>query len=90
MRFEGEEQPVVLAIKLPDELLNKVKPDVGAASMLLIEDNNYLSDLADIYKTHGYQMPTIDPIKADRLDYLNKLGMAYINQDIDAQYLETL
>ena len=75
MRFEGEEQPVVLAIKLPDELLNKVKPDVGAASMLLIEDNNYLSDLADIYQTNGLQAPTIDPASADRMEHLNKLGM---------------
>jgi hypothetical protein len=26
-------------------------------------------------------------MKAQRLEYLNKLGMAYINQDIDAEFV---
>jgi len=90
VRFEGEEQAVVLAIKLPEELLNKVKPDVGAASMLMVKSNSYLADLAEIYKANGQQLPEIDPVTADRMTYLNILGMAYINQNIDAQYLEVL
>jgi hypothetical protein len=91
VRFEGEEQTVVLAVKLPEELLCKVKPDTGAASLLLVSgSNSYLKDLGEIYKANGQTLAEIDPIKADRMDYLNKLGMAYIDQDIDAQYLEAL
>ena len=90
VRFEGEEQAVVLAIKLPEELLSKVKPDVGAASMLMVKSNSYLADLAKIYKANGHQLPEIDPVTADRMTYLNILGMAYINQNIEAQYLEVL
>jgi len=90
VRFEGEEQAVVLAVKLPEELLSKVKPDVGAASMLMVKSNSYLADLAEIYKANGQQLPEIDPVTADRMTYLNILGMAYINQNIDAQYLEVL
>jgi RNA:NAD 2'-phosphotransferase (TPT1/KptA family) len=37
VRFEGKETPVVLAVKLPEELNQRVKPDVGAASLLLLE-----------------------------------------------------
>lgn len=91
VRFEGEQEAVVLAVNLPDELLSKVKPDTGAAGLLMvIGSSKYLEDLGEIYKANGYTLPEIDPIKADRMDYLNKLGMAYIDQDIDAQYLEVL
>jgi hypothetical protein len=91
VRFEGEEQAVVLAIKLPAELLSKIKPDTGAASLILIGgSSNYLKDLAEIYKANGLALPEIDPLKADRMDYLNILGMAYINQDIDPQYVNLL
>jgi len=91
VRFEGEEQAVVLAVKLPEKLLCKVKPDTGAASLLLVSgSNSYLKDLGEIYKANSQTLTEIDPTKADRMDYLNILGMAYINQDIDAQYLEAL
>ncbi len=82
-----EELPVVLAINLPEDLNAKVKPDVGAASLLLVAGNNYLEHLAEMYQAQGFIAPDIDPSKADRLDYLNKLGMAYINGDIDPQYV---
>jgi hypothetical protein len=90
VRFEGEEQAIVLAVKLPEELQAEVKPDTGAAGLLMVQGNNFIADLAEIYKTHGYQLPDLDPFRADRMDYLNKLGMAYINQDIDPQYLDVL
>lgn len=91
VRFEGDEHAVVLAVKLPEQLMSKIKPDTGAASLLLVGgSSNYLDDLAQIYQSNGLQLPAIDPITADRMIYLNILGMAYINQDIDAQYLEVL
>jgi hypothetical protein len=86
----GEETPVVLAVKLPEAINNTVKPDVGAASLLMIEGNDFLEYVANLYTQHGHQAPLIDPAQADRLDYLNKLGMAYINTDIDAEQLEVL
>ncbi|BBB26304.1 conserved hypothetical protein [Amphritea japonica ATCC BAA-1530] len=88
VRIEGEEQPVVFEIKLPEEQNIKVKPDVGAASLLLVkEGENFMAFLAGIYQSNGFGAPEIDLMKADRLEYLNKLGMAYVNVDIDASYL---
>ncbi|MCL6414905.1 hypothetical protein MIB92_04525 [Aestuariirhabdus sp. Z084] len=85
-----EEAPAVLAINLPEEINTTVKPDVGAASLLLVEGNDYLEYLANLYKEHGFDAPVMNPAKSDRLDYLNKLGMAYINADIDAEHLQAL
>ncbi len=91
VRFEGKEEAIVLAVKLPEELRSKVRPDTGAASLLMvIGSSKYLEDLSKIYKANGHTLAEIDPIKADRMDYLNKLGMAYIDQDVDAQYLDVL
>ncbi|MFT7185635.1 MAG: hypothetical protein ACI84K_001017 [Pseudohongiellaceae bacterium] len=84
------ETPVVIAINLPEEIEGKVKPDVGAASLFLVEGSDFLKHIGSIYKEHGFDEPIMDPSKADRLDYLNKLGMAYINADIDVNYLEVL
>lgn len=83
----GEETPTVLAIDLPEEIETKIKPDVGAASLLLVEGNDFLDHLAKIYQSQGLKAPVMDPSKSDRLDYLNKLGMAYINADIESKYL---
>jgi hypothetical protein len=85
-----DETPVVLAINLPGQINQKVKPDVGAASLLLAEDNDFLKHLADLYAEHGFSAPQMDPAQSDRLDYLNKLGMAYIDADIAAEYVEEL
>ena len=90
VRFEGDEQPVVIAIQLPETLNQQVKPDVGAASLLLVEGDQYLPFLAKVYEDCGLSAPDIDLMKADRMDYLNKLGMAYYDKDIEPQYLEVL
>ncbi|MBM7424862.1 hypothetical protein [Spongiibacter marinus] len=88
VRFQGEEQPVVLAVTLPEELNAKVKPDVGAASLLLVEEGEqFMAYLAGIYQTNNFDAPEIDLMKADRLEYLNKLGMAYYDADISASCL---
>lgn len=85
LRLGSEEQPVVLAVKLPEALNAKVKPDVGAASLLLLEEGeHFMAYLAGIYQENDCGIPEIDLMKADRMEYLNTLGMAYVDADIDA------
>ena len=43
--------------------------------------------LAAIYQEHDCGTPEIDLMKADRMEYLNTLGMAYFDGDIDSVYL---
>lgn len=83
-------EPVVIEVALSDELNQKVKTDVGAASLFMVQGSSYLDHLAEIYLANDLELELIDPTNADRMDYLNKLGMAYIDQDIDRQYLEML
>ena len=91
IRFGGDEEPIVLAVSLPASELNKVKPDVGAASLLLTKSGeSFMVHVAGLYEGKGLDAPDIDLSKADRMEYLNKLGMAYINQDIDAQYIDEI
>lgn len=89
VRIEGEEDPVVFAVTLPEDLNEKVKTDVGAASLLMVQEGeNYMVYLASIYQENDIEAPAIDLMKADRMDYLNKLGMAYYDYDVDAACLE--
>ncbi len=91
IEIEGDEQPTVIAVKLPESLNKQVKPDVGAASILLLkEGENFMAYLAGIYQENNCGIPEIDLMKADRLEYLNTLGMAYFDADIDASYLELI
>lgn len=91
VRVEGNEQPVVFEVELPEELNTQVKPDVGAASLLIVkEGENFMAHLAGIYQASSFGVPEIDLMKADRLEYLSKLGMAYINVDVDASCLKQL
>jgi hypothetical protein len=89
VRIEGNETPAVLEVKLEDALNSKVKPDVGAASLLLLkEGENYLAYLATLYQENGFNIPEIDLMKAARMDYLNLLGMAYIDSDIPSDCIK--
>lgn len=91
VRIEGEEDPVVFSVTLPEDLNEKVKTDVGAASLLMVQEGeNYMVYLASIYQENDIEAPAIDLMKADRMDYLNKLGMAYFDEDIDKSYLELI
>lgn len=88
VRFEGEQSAVVFAVKLPEEQNANVLPDVGAASLLMVkEGESYMAHVAEIYQDCGAGVLDIDLMKANRLEYLNKLGMAYINKDIDAEFV---
>ncbi|PHS71674.1 MAG: hypothetical protein COB22_06885 [Cycloclasticus sp.] len=88
VRFEEEESPIVFAVKLPEEQNAMVRPDVGAASLLMVKEGEaYMAYVAKIYQDCSAGIPDIDLMKADRLEYLNKLGMAYIDTDIDAEFV---
>ena len=86
LRFGGDEKPVVIQATLPDALNDHVKPDVGAAAMLMI-GNDYTDYVEAVYKTHGQEAPSVDPMNADRMDYLTKLGLAFIKKNISADCL---
>lgn len=82
------EIPVVVEVNLPAGLREGVKPDVGAISLLMVKDGEqFLAHVAGLYQAAGQEMPTLDLMKANRLEFLHKLGMAYYNDDIDAQYV---
>ncbi len=87
-RFGQGENPVVLAVTLPDALNNSIKPDVGAAAMLMAGDHKYFDALNVIYQSNNMKAPEIDPATSDRMDYLTRLGMAYSKQDIAAEFIE--
>ncbi|KZX55794.1 hypothetical protein A3712_05705 [Vibrio sp. HI00D65] len=83
VRFEGEEQPVVLEVNLSEKQHAKVRPDVGAMSLLMMSvGEKFMAHLAKVYQENDITGPDIDLRTADRMDYLNKLGMAYIDEDI--------
>jgi len=91
VRIDGEQTPVVFEVVLPEELNNKVKPDVGAASLLLVkEGEHFMVFLASIYQENDCDIPEIDLRQADRMEYLNKLGMAYFDEDIAPEYIELM
>ncbi len=81
-RLGTEEEPVVIAVTLNGDA-PQVQPDVGAASILMHpEGEDYLAYLSGIYHERNLPHPNLDPVQADRLDYLKKLGLAYCNADI--------
>ncbi|MFM2643194.1 hypothetical protein AAFX33_18785 [Vibrio chagasii] len=83
VRFEGDEQPVVLEVNLSEKQRAKVRPDVGAMSLLMMSvGEQFMAHLAKVYQENDIAGPDIDLRTADRMDYLNKLGMAYIDEDI--------
>ena len=88
--FANDETPVVLAITLPNGIHDKVKPDVGAAALLMAGDCKYFDVINKVYQDQQLTAPQIDPLKADRMEYLNLLGMAYSNQSIAAEFIEVL
>ena len=91
VRIQGEESPVVLAVTLPEELNQQVKPDVGAASLLMVEEGeHYLAQLASLYEAQNLAAPDIDLRSADRMAYLQQLGMAYYDANIDSSFIALL
>ena len=88
VRIEGAEMPAVIKVNLPEVLNKQVKPDVGAASLLIVkEGEQFMAFLAGVYLDNSFEAPSISLMTADRLEYLNKLGMAYYDADIAASAL---
>ncbi len=52
------------------------------------EGENYMAFLAGLYQENGQTVPSVDLMKADRMDYLNLLGMAYIDRDLPTDYID--
>ncbi len=91
VRFEGTEQPAVLKVQLNDALNTKVRPDVGAAGMLIVQGGDgYIEFLKACYAEAGVAFPEFDLSTVNREDYLKVLGLAYIDQDISPESLVVL
>lgn len=88
--FSTTEEPAVLSITLTDDLNSNVKTDVGAAALLMGSAEEYLEVINQVYTAKGLATPEVDPVTADRMDYLNLLGMAYSKQSIAPQYIKTV
>ncbi len=88
--FAKDDKPVVLAITLPTEVNETIKPDVGAAAVILAGGNDYLDELESIYKKNNLTAPKINPNTADRMEYLTLLGMAYSKNNIAAEYIKVV
>ena len=86
VRFEGDEKPVVMSVELDEERAAKVRPDVGAAGLLMIKEGEaFMVYLAKLYEQAGLEALDIDLMNAGREEYLSKLGMAYLDQDLAAE-----
>lgn len=91
VRFEGSEEPVVFAVELDEQQNASVRPDVGAASLLMLKDGEqFMAFVAQLYQANNAGELSIDLKQAAREDYLNKLGMAYCDSDIDAARIKLL
>ncbi|WP_234497349.1 hypothetical protein [Vibrio maritimus] len=91
MRFEGVEEPIVLQVNLNEKQQTSVKPDVGAMSLLMMRDGEaYMAYIAKLYQDNNLAIPEIDLRNADRMAFLDTLGMAYIDQDVSRGSIEVL
>jgi hypothetical protein len=80
-----------LQVNLNADQQSRVKPDVGAMSLLMMRDGEaFMAHIAKIYQENNLSVPEIDLRDADRMDFLNILGMAYINEDISRGCIEEL
>lgn len=91
MRFEGVEEPIVLQVNLNEKQQTNVKPDVGAMSLLMMRNGEaYMAHIAKLYQDNNLAIPEIDLRNADRMAFLDTLGMAYIDQDVCRASIELL
>lgn len=88
VRVGGHNEAAVVKVALPDALNARVKPDVGAATLLMLEaGERYMAYLARLYQASGLPAPNIDLRRADRMAYLHLLGMAYLDADVAPDFL---
>lgn len=90
VRTGKEEMPVVFQITLDETLNPQVKPDVGAAAMIMAGPSDYIKYMKALYKAQGQAFEEVDPLSAKREVYLQQLGLAYINKDVRNPIVELL
>lgn len=88
--YQTNEKPVVWTIQLTAEQQPQVITDAGGAALLLEPNNKYITWLKEIYQETGLALPDLNPFSCDRLDYLNKLGLAYTELHIAPEQLQLL
>ena len=88
--FSNGETPVVFEVTLNEEENASVKTDAGGAALLMEPGNAYIKHLQDVYKACGKELEEINPLKADRMEYLNKLGLAYSAKPISKKAVKLL
>ena len=88
--FQKGETPVVVKATLNEEDNNKVNPDVGGAALIMEPNNAYVLYLKSIFEANGQDLDDFDPTKADRMVYLDRLGLAYTNDYIPGKFIEVI
>lgn len=88
--FTNGETPVVFEVTLNDEENALVKTDAGGAALLMEPGNAYLEHLKTVYKDCGQELEEINPLKTDRMVYLDKLGLAYCAKPISKKAVKLL
>ncbi len=83
--FQKNETPVVLEVSIPSA---QVKPDVGAAALVMEPSNEYITLLKKLYEENKITFEEVNPLKADRMYYLQKLAMAYTERTVSAEDLK--
>ena len=88
--FQKDETPAVLKIILNNDDNAKVNPDAGGAALIMEPNNEYVLYLKAIFTANGQDLDDFDPTKADRMIYLNRLGLAYTNDYIPSKFIEVV
>jgi hypothetical protein len=88
--FQKDEIPAVIKVTLNEDDNAKVNPDAGGAALIMEPNNEYVLYLKEIFTANGQDLDDFDPTKADRMIYLNRLGLAYTNDYIPGKFIEVL
>ncbi len=86
----GSEEAVIFKVNLPEALQAQVTTDAGGAALVMEPGNLYVAWLRELYEDNGKTLSEIDPFKCNRMDYLNKLGLAYLAAGVEPQCLTLL
>ena len=88
--FKKDETPAVLKVTLNEEDNAKVNPDAGGAALIMEPNNAYVNYLKGVFEANGQDLDDFDPREADRMIYLNRLGLAYTNDYIPGKFIEVI
>jgi hypothetical protein len=88
--FQKDETPVVVKITLNDDDNAKVNPDAGGAALIMEPNNAYVNYIKAVFAANDQNLDDFDPREADRMIYLNRLGLAYTNDYIPGKFIEVI